>query len=175
MTKFVIGRIFFSLLVILVWLGSSEVFAQEEPHQGPTVTLPAGGKLVDMGGYQLHYLSSGPDNGQPVLFFHGAGDPGLIWRLVMDHMPENVRSIAFDAPGTAWSESGSLNRTIRQNIFDYHRLMEKEGITGPFVLVGQLFGGLYALEFARQYRDQVSARVLVSALMALTTSMPSGG
>ena len=42
-------------------------------------------------------------------------------------------------------------------------LLEKTDLEAPYVLVGHSFGGLYVLEFARDYPDLVAGLVLVDA------------
>jgi pimeloyl-ACP methyl ester carboxylesterase len=58
---------------------------------------------------------------------------------------------------------------------ELHTLLQNANIPGPYVLVGWSFGGLYAREYAGQYRDEVSGLVLLdSSSLEQCTSTPAG-
>ena len=57
------------LLILLLY--SQALFAQEKDFPPP-------GKMVEMGGYKMHYLEAGESkDGPTVIFFHGAGEIAL--------------------------------------------------------------------------------------------------
>ncbi|MCG8469032.1 MAG: alpha/beta hydrolase [Gemmatimonadetes bacterium] len=95
------------------------------------------------------------------MLIHGGGDALGVWSAVVDRLPEDVTSIAIDSHGRGYSDWGPRHRTMRQAAADFGRLLEIEGVPGPYVLVGHSLGGLIAQYFAHAFPDDVAGLVLV--------------
>lgn len=142
------------LLALLLY--SQALFAQEKDFPPP-------GKMVDMGGYQMHYLEAGENiTGPTVIFFHGAGDISLHWNLVLPKVGEFAHAIAIDQNGEGWSEHGH-GASLKQQVYDSYRLLQKAGIEGPYIVVGHSLGGILAHQFAVAYKEEVTGVVFVDA------------
>ncbi|GAB5524195.1 MAG: alpha/beta hydrolase [Roseivirga sp.] len=126
--------------------------------QGP-VSPP--GELVEVNGYKLHLINKG-SGGPPVVMFHGAGDIGLIWNLVLPEVAKFSQAVAVDQAGEGWSQHGHAIH-LWQQAYDTHTALEQAGIKGPFVLVAHSLGGLLARVYAQMYPDEVAGVVLVDA------------
>jgi len=128
-------------------------------------TQPPPGRLVDIGGRSLHIRCVGPATGGPtVILSAGAGDYSNRWTAVQDLLVPRIRSCAYDSAGLGWSEPGPTPRTLQQEVFELHALLEKAKVPGPFVLVGHSLGGLTARLYADRYSAAVMGVVLVDAL-----------
>lgn len=150
------------LLVVVMFLGVSgaERTAAQKPPSGP-----APGVLVDIGGRKLHIRCVGPSDGRPtVLLEAGGGSYSSSWSLVQDLLSSRVRTCAYDRAGSGWSEPGPAPRTMRQEVFELHALLEAAKVPGPFVLVGQSIGGVLVRLYAEQYGSDVVGVVLVDPL-----------
>lgn len=120
------------------------------------------GKLVDVGGYRMHILCQG--QGSPTVVMDSAfGGFASDWSLVQPETAKFTRVCAYDRSGYAWSEPNPKEtvRTSRQLVHELRTLLEKESISGPYVLVGHSFGGLNVRVFADQYPDEVVGMVLL--------------
>ncbi len=71
---------------------------------------------------------------------------------------------SYDRAGYAWSEPGPFPRTGRQIAYELHTALHNAGIKGPYIMVGQSYGGFLVRYFARYYRKEVAGLVLVDAL-----------
>lgn len=121
------------------------------------------GILVDAGGHKLHLNIEG--KGTPtVLLENGSGDFSFIWSLVQPGVAKFTKVVAYDRAGYAWSEPGPTPRTSRQICFELHTALYNAGIKGPYILVGQSFGGFLVRAFARYYPNEVVGMVLVEAV-----------
>ena len=124
---------------------------------------PMPGILVDAGGHKLHLNIQG--KGAPtVIFENGSGDFSFIWSLVQPGVAKFTKAVSYDRAGYAWSEPGPTPRTGRQVCLELHTALHRAGITGPYILVGQSFGGFLVRAFARYYPKEVAGMVLVEAV-----------
>jgi pimeloyl-ACP methyl ester carboxylesterase len=144
-------------LFLIACLGWAErAVAQTSPSDTPP------GVFVDIGGHKLHLHCVGPAGAKVTIVFEsGGGGSSKDWSRVRDFLPAEVRSCAYDRAGYGWSEPGPAPRTMRQEVFELHALLETAGISGPLVLVGQSIGGLLVREYAEHYGSNVVGVVLV--------------
>jgi len=123
----------------------------------------APGRLIDIGGQRIHLDCTG--RGSPtVVFENGAGDFSVVWSLVQPGIAAFTRACSYDRAGYAWSDPGNRPRTYDQIALELHTALQRSGERGPFVLVGQSYGGLLVRNHARRYPNEVAGLVLVDAM-----------
>ena len=128
---------------------------------GPT-RLSSSREMVVVGGHRLHIDCVG--QGSPtVILESGLGTMSVDWANVQPEVAKTTRVCAYDRAGTGWSEPGPEPRDPQQIARELHTLLGNAGIDGPYVLVGQSFGGLYVRMYAAQYPKEVEGMVLVDA------------
>lgn len=121
------------------------------------------GELVDLGGYKIHLLTEGKDKqGPTVVFFHGAGDIGLHWNLVLPEVGKFATAVAIDQAGEGWSEHGH-GMALNQQVYSSHEALKKAGFKAPYILVGHSLGGILVNLFAKEYKDEIAGIVFVDA------------
>jgi pimeloyl-ACP methyl ester carboxylesterase len=126
---------------------------------------PTPGRLVDIGGHSLHIRCVGPEGAGPTAILQpGAGGYSSVWSRVQDLLADRVRTCAYDPAGLGWSEPGPTPRTLQQEVFELHALLEKANVPGPLVLAGHSLGGLVARLYVDRYSAAVMGVVLVDAL-----------
>lgn len=137
--------------------------------------FPPIGKLVDIGGYQLHVHSTG-EGGPAVVLDAGLSGTSLGWTLVQSEVSKFARVCSYDRSGYAWSEEAPTKRTSRNLAEELHTLLRKANIPGPYVLVGHSFGGCNVLMFADMYPEETLGVILVDSVHEemLQESSPRG-
>jgi pimeloyl-ACP methyl ester carboxylesterase len=70
---------------------------------------------------------------------------------------------SYDRPGTGTSDPATSTATFTTEATDLHALLNKIGEPGPYVIVGQSFGGAEAVTFASLFADEVTGLVLIDA------------
>ena len=96
------------------------------------------------------------------------GEPGAT--MVLPGVSAITRVCAYDRPGTildnthfSRSNPVPMPRTAQDVVTDLHALLHAANISGPYVLVGHSFGGLFVRLYASTYPDDVTGMVLVDA------------
>jgi pimeloyl-ACP methyl ester carboxylesterase len=104
----------------------------------------------------------GSANGSPTVILEaGGGGFSSDWSQVQNVLSPDVPVCAYDRAGLGWSEPGPAPRTMKQEVFELHLLLDAAGVHGPYVLVGQSIGGLLARLYTAQYAGEVMGIVLV--------------
>src|SRR4051794_18941926 len=149
-------------LSLLVWVMIA-VAARAQNASAPP--FPAPGRLIDLGGWRLHLNCFGQANpSRPaVILESGAGDFSVDWSLVQPLVAQFARVCSYDRAGAGWSDLGPRPRTLHQQVWELHALLDKAGEKAPFVLVGHSYGGWLARLFAETYTADVSGLVLVES------------
>ncbi|KKO55100.1 alpha/beta fold hydrolase [Paenibacillus sp. DMB20] len=149
------------LSLIMLTIGSGFVYEWIASEQAKR-NFPPPGKLVDVGGYRLHINKIGA--GSPTILLEaGSGETSLSWRNIPKQLAEFATVVSYDRAGYAWSEKANTERTGANIVHEIHTALDKEGIGGPYIIVGHSLGGMYARLFAQTYRDEVAGLVLVDA------------
>jgi pimeloyl-ACP methyl ester carboxylesterase len=125
-------------------------------------TYPPPGRLVDVNGHLMHINCVG-EGGPTVVLESGLGTMSADWANIQPQVAKTTRVCSYDRAGTGWSEPGPEPRDPHQIARELHALLSKAGIDGPYVLVGQSFGGLYVRMYADLYPNEVEGVVLVDS------------
>ena len=157
-----IGRIMLVLVILLVLLAAGGLLYQGIASTVDASRYPAPGKLIDVGGYRLHINCTGTGR-TTVILDAGLGGSSLDWSRVQPGVATFTRVCSYDRAGYGWSDSGPKPRTSGRIVAELHALLVKAGIPGPYILVGQSFGGLNVRLYAYTYPHEVVGMVLVDA------------
>lgn len=119
-------------------------------------------QLVATPRIRLNVLTSGPDDGIPVIFIHGNFTSALWWEEVMLSLPEGFRAIAFDMRGYGWTEDKPIDATrgLRDISDDLAALMETLEIEEAH-LVGWSLGGGVIYRFLIDYPGRALSVTLI--------------
>ena len=122
--------------------------------------LPHPGRLIDVGGHQLHLDCSG--EGHPIVVLE-APSMGMsaVWGWIRQDLTSRTRVCAYDRSGLGWSEAGDSDYDPSRAIDELHVLLERATEASPYVLVGHEFGAALAAAYATRYRSDLAALVLI--------------
>jgi len=168
------------LVLILLLVGCAPVAAPATlspttPTIAPTVTataapppptstpLPAGGRLIEVAGRSL-FLSCTGDKKPTVLLEAGLGGDHTSWERVQPAVAELARVCSYDRAGLGASDPATTPRTSAEVVQEFHQLLAAAGESGPYLLVGHSFGGLFVRHFAHEYPDETLGVILVDAV-----------
>jgi pimeloyl-ACP methyl ester carboxylesterase len=153
------------LLIGVAVLGMIGIIYQRVATALDARAFPPPGKLVDVGGYRLHIHCTGqaPADSPTVILLDGLPSMSAVWANVQPTVAQATRVCSYDRAGGGWSDPGPNPRDAQQIATELHTLLAKADIAGPYVLVGQSFGGLYARMYADLYPGEVIGMVLVDA------------
>lgn len=117
---------------------------------------------IEYHGTVIHY--AGKNISQPtVVFQSGLGDGMSVWSSVIDVLPSEISTFAYDRPGYGGSRYKSGQRDACTIAHELHEILHTAGRRPPYVLVGHSLGGLYQYAFAKLYPKEVSGILLIDA------------
>lgn len=118
---------------------------------------------VDTGRLRMHYLSAGPDDGEPIVMIHGNLATGRFFEHIMTAAPDRYRIIAPDMRNFGDTQSVPLDATrgIRDWTDDTVSLVETLGIQDAVHLVGWSTGGAAIAAYAIDHPSEVSSLTFV--------------
>jgi pimeloyl-ACP methyl ester carboxylesterase len=133
---------------------------------------PPPGRLVDVGGRQMHLVESGA--GSPVVVLEsGIAASCLNWTNIHAQVARFTRVCSYDRASLGWSDSARTPRITSHLIEELHQLLNAANISGPYVLVGHSYGGMLVRAYAAKYPGEVAGLVLVDPLPASEWLRPS--
>lgn len=129
----------------------------------PTVLPGITSAMVPTAQINMHVLSSGPADGEPVVFVHGNFSSATYWEELMLAMPGRYRCIAPDLRGYGLTEDLLIDGTrgARDWSDDLKALSDVLG-SRPGHLVGWSMGASAIMQFALDYPELVASLTLVS-------------
>ena len=134
---------------------------------GPVDTVE---KSVQRSGSVLHYWLTGPEEGTPVVFTHGATmDHRMFDAQVPVVAAAGYRVLTWDIRGHGQSKPVGDGFSLEIATGDLLSILERAGFRKT-IQVGQSFGGLIAQELAYHYPDRVRALALIGS-SSLTASL----
>src|SRR6202034_4010369 len=121
------------------------------------------GQLVDAGGFRLNLYCMG--SGSPtVVFDSGWEDWAPAWSTVQPQVAKWTRACSYDRAGAGFSDPGPMPRTSVRIAAELRSALHNAGIQGPYILVGNAFGGLNEhrgdakwIASMRECRDAIAA------------------
>jgi hypothetical protein len=108
------------------------------------------GQLVSLGGSRLNLYCTG--SGSPtVVFDSGWEDWAPAWSTVQPQIARFTRACSYDRAGAGFSDPGPMPRTSVRIARELHTALHRANIAGPYILVGNAFGGDNVRTFADLY------------------------
>lgn len=149
------NRIIKRIISICLLVGSMNAFAQSNVPNMP-------GKLVDVGGYKLHFNieGSGP---QTIVIEPGTGSWSLQWMAMQDELAKHFKVVTYDRAGYGWSQPSPYSRSADVIAEELHLGLTKAGLREPIIFLGHSYGGLIAKTYSKMYPDAVKALIFADA------------
>ena len=158
-----IARIALGLLALLLGLAAVGAAYEAVASTQDATRYPPPGRMVDVGGYQVHVLCMG--EGSPtVLLDAWSGGWSAEWAPVQPAIARGTRVCAWDRAGSGWSDLGTHGHTPQAYALEMRKLLDAAAIDGPYVLVAASYGGRVARLYTSQYPDDVVGIVMVDAV-----------
>ncbi|MEO6398446.1 MAG: alpha/beta hydrolase [Tepidiformaceae bacterium] len=150
----------FGLAAIAALGGGVETFKESRDHRA--LAMP--GELISVGDHGLHIFCTG--TGHPTVVLEpGLGEPSSVMSgWIAPEVSLHTRVCVYDRAGRGWSESTASPQDGLAVAADLHTLLKESGERGPYVLAGHSLGGIYVMNFANLYPDEVAGVVLLDSM-----------
>lgn len=130
-------------------------------HERLRSSMP--GQLVRVGDRNVHALARTEGKGPTVVFENGLAAPATQWGWVRDGLRPDTPFLAYDRPGTGWSDAARGRQDAGALSADLLTLLTELGLEPPYVLVGHSVGGLLVRCFARRHPELVGGLVFADS------------
>ena len=120
-------------------------------------------QMIQTSRLNTHVLTSGPDDGVPVVFLHGNFSAATYWEETMLALPAGFRGVAPDLRGYGWTEDKLIDATrgMRDWVDDLAALFAALSIEQAH-LVGWSLGGGVVFRFIADHPEKVLSATLVA-------------
>ncbi len=108
-------------------------------------------------GHKVCYTKQG--RGEPMIFFHNAGNDHRIWDAQVAHFSKSYEVYAVDSLGYGQSDKPDIDYTLSLYSDMVEVFMEETGIESP-IIVGHCIGSAMALDYTVQNPEKVKALIL---------------
>lgn len=136
--------------------GTAGAAPGDDLYMRPGQIVPA----ADGARLNLYCIGSGSAT---VVFDSGWEDWAPAWAVVQPRVAKWARACSYDRAGAGFSGAGPMPRTSVRIANELHSALHEAGIKGPYILVGNAFGGDPVRTFADLYTAEVAGLVLVEA------------
>jgi pimeloyl-ACP methyl ester carboxylesterase len=122
---------------------------------------PHPGKLVDVGGHQLHIDCVG--DGLPVVVLEAPETAmSAAWGWIQREVAKTTRVCSYDRAGLGWSEAGDQPYDPGRVPEELHSLLRAANEPGPYVLAGHGLGASFVRQFANLYPADTAGLVVIA-------------
>ncbi|WP_172195957.1 alpha/beta hydrolase [Saccharibacillus qingshengii] len=127
------------------------------------------GQFVEVDGKQMNVRIDG-DGAETIVLLPGYGTaaPGLDFKPLIRELEKDYRVVTVEPFGYGLSDETDKERTTANIVGEVHEAVQQLGLK-RYVLMGHSIAGLYGLEYANQYPDEVIA------FAGIDTSVPAQG
>lgn len=117
------------------------------------------GQRVPVDGKKMNVVISGTGDETIVLLpGFGTAAPALDFSPLIRELSPNYRVVAIEPFGYGLSDPTDAERTTKNIVSEVHEALQQLGID-KYVLMGHSIAGIYGLDYAHTYRDEVTAFV----------------
>lgn len=148
-----------SLSVVLVVLVSIVLVFNVRASRAEVPPVDPRSQLVSVDGKNMSVSIQGQGERTIVLLpGFGTSAPIIDFQPLVDELAPDYRVVVIEPFGYGYSDGTDKDRTADNIVEEVHSAVESLGID-RYILMGHSIAGLYALDYAAKYRDEVTAFV----------------
>ncbi len=128
-----------------------------------TFRAEAPGQFADLPGGTTHYQWHGQRDGPVLVCVHGLSTPSFVWGPLLPHLERMGFSIlTYDLYGRGYSDRTGGRQNADFFLRQLDELLDHQGVTDKFNLMGYSMGGAIATAFAARSPERLSQLVLIA-------------
>lgn len=123
-------------------------------------------KTIDLGTHKLRVVLADVESRYTIILEAGGGQSADAYQRIQDMLAQltGARVLSYDRSGFGRSELGPEKFNAVDEVAALKRLLEIQGFSGRFILVGLSYGGFLIQLFAARYPELVSGLVLIDPM-----------
>jgi pimeloyl-ACP methyl ester carboxylesterase len=121
------------------------------------------GRLVSLSQGLTHAEWHGPEGGPVLVCVHGLSTPSFVWGPLLPHLTGlGYRVLTYDLYGRGYSDRLPGRQNADFFLRQLQDLLDAEGVSGPFTLMGYSMGGAISAAFTAARAERVSRLILLA-------------
>lgn len=121
-------------------------------------------KLIDVGGFKLHYHLTGPTNDLPTVIIEaGCGQTTPVYHWLQERLSEHVQVCTYDRAGLGLSDKSNQPQDAVHIAEQLHRLLNTASIKAPYIFVGHSLAGLIMRVYFGKYPNDIKGMVFIDS------------
>jgi pimeloyl-ACP methyl ester carboxylesterase len=157
-----VKRTLFRIIIFVLLLAIAGMIYQSAATEADQRNYPPPGILVNVNGYKVHIYCMGEGN-PTIILDHVGGGSSVDWALIQPKLAGHTRVCAYDRAGYGWSDYNPAPRTMEEQVYELHSLLQGAHEQGPYILVGHSYGARVDRVYTAKYPDEVAGMVLMDA------------
>ncbi len=145
------------LLLVALW-----IYNVRQSKRWLAIPEPPG-RLVDAGSGRIYARVAGAGYAT-VIIIPELGHPSFLWWPIQEELAKTARVLTYDRGGYGWSDPGRFPRTGAAVVNELTSLLDELKINGPYLVVGDGIGALYARQFAQARRADIKGVLLINPM-----------
>ncbi|KAG4101479.1 Alpha/Beta hydrolase protein [Neocallimastix lanati (nom. inval.)] len=130
-------------------------------------------KKMEVDGHQMNYGMAGKNNTTTIIILPGFSltSPIIEFKSLSDNLSDKYRIVIPEALGYGFSDTTDKERTPENIVSELHEVIGKLGIKN-YYLMAHSFGGIYCLEWANQYPNEVLGFIGIDVSVPKQITLP---
>ena len=144
-------------------LGGSYLGARLNRRRVEDLRASMPGRLVSLSQGLTHAEWHGPEGGPVLVCVHGLSTPSFVWGPLLPHLTGlGYRVLTYDLYGRGYSDRPSGRQDADFFLRQLQDLLDAEGVSGPFTLMGYSMGGSISAAFTAANPERISRLILLA-------------
>ena len=143
----------FATTSIIGYFSINKPFSPDEEKYFKSIDF---GKKIKVNGHIMNYEIFGENNSTTIIYLTGYNNysPIMEFKPFAKKLSDKYRIVIIEPFGYGLSDIVDEERTLENIASEYHTAFKEIGLE-KYYLMGHSIGGLYSLQFANQYPDEV--------------------
>ncbi len=121
------------------------------------------GTMYSINDAEIHMYCTGPENNEKptIIIISGGSTASLEYFYLQEKLSQTIRTCTYDTAGIGWSPANDIPYTAKNMSDELYQLLQTAQVDGPIILAGHDVGGITALVYSAEHKEQVAGLAFI--------------